>query len=323
MESHALAALYGALIGDAAGGPLEFFRGELKDEHMHAAVSMKGGGRLRLARGQVTDDGELQLALMHALGQSRTGFQRELLENSARAYNAWVRSKPIDCGATCMFGFTQVSEDRDLDEALINIRTHNWESKANGSLMRSLPLAIHYCHRPEMLPNRCYWDGQLSHPNPTCVAACTMYCLTVASLLVDPRDVPGAIARARKWGEAYGPEEVVEWLAEALSANLDDVTLSQGHVKHAFKLAYYHLNNRSTYTHALWDTLRRLGDTDTNACIVGGLVAARAGMTDITVAWRVAVDGTDAQRPAWLSTRGLHHKFERLWSGKPGRNCDR
>ena len=58
--------LIGGMVGDAAGAVLEF-RSKVSIEDVEWAMSMPGGGPHNVARGQVTDDSELDLALLHAL----------------------------------------------------------------------------------------------------------------------------------------------------------------------------------------------------------------------------------------------------------------
>lgn len=54
-----------------------------------------------------------------------------------------------------------------------------------------------------------------------------------------------------------------------------------GFVRHAFTAAFYHLGQGTDYREALAATLAQGGDTDTNACIVGGLIGALHGIEGI------------------------------------------
>ena len=58
-----------------------------------------------------------------------------------------------------------------------------------------------------------------------------------------------------------------------------------GHIKHAFELSFHFLykyDGSKTYYH---DSIRSViqlgGDTDTNACIVGGMLGALCGIKNI------------------------------------------
>ena len=53
--------------GSRQGSCLEFLGHRLDDAELDDVLAMKGGGVFRVAPGQVTDDGELTLALARAL----------------------------------------------------------------------------------------------------------------------------------------------------------------------------------------------------------------------------------------------------------------
>ncbi len=92
----AMGCLLGACIGDAAGATLEFLGRKPTLEEVDHALTMPGGGKLKVAPGQITDDGELTLCLAQGLSK-RMSFQ---LEAVARRYADWVRSFPFDMGFT-------------------------------------------------------------------------------------------------------------------------------------------------------------------------------------------------------------------------------
>ena len=89
-----MGAVLGALIGDAAGATLEFLGRQPTAVEVEQALGMCGGGIWNTAPGQITDDGELTLALLQALaGQPRYDVNR-----AARAYRLWYLSAPFDIG---------------------------------------------------------------------------------------------------------------------------------------------------------------------------------------------------------------------------------
>lgn len=89
-------------------------------------------------------------------------------------------------------------------------------------------------------------------------------------------------------------KEKAEAQADARASDCDilrdlNVRQDEGHVKHAFIMAFYFLlryANGCTYELALRETIRQGGETDSNACAVGGLLGAAIGHEDIPVAMR-------------------------------------
>jgi ADP-ribosylglycohydrolase len=60
--------------------------------------------------------------------------------------------------------------------------------------------------------------------------------------------------------------------------------------------AAHHLHD---YEGATWATLSGFGDIDTNAAMVGGIVASSVGLENIPTAWRAAREPL----PDWLLAR--------------------
>ena len=83
---YATGAVLGALLGDAAGGVLEFLGRQPTELEVERALDMPGGGVLNLAPGQYTDDGELTVTLLHVLAQNQGIYE---VEQVARAYAEW------------------------------------------------------------------------------------------------------------------------------------------------------------------------------------------------------------------------------------------
>lgn len=117
-----------------------------------------------------------------------------------------------------------------------------------------------------------------------------------------------------------GTEEVLGWLDDACAGKLPDCHPQAGYVRIAFTHAFHHLRMESSYTVALRQVLSGGGDTDTNACIVGGLVGAHCGVHEVppTMAQAVLECGTQhgRERPVWLRTGVGYFKVARGLFGR-------
>jgi ADP-ribosyl-[dinitrogen reductase] hydrolase len=300
----ALGAVLGALVGDAAGAVLEFFGREIVDADVEHALTMPGGGTWGVAPGQITDDGELTMSLLNALVESPA--PAAVARNAAHHYARWVESDPFDIGATtrsamgCLRDPAAAARAREhgVDVVMAEAaQARCMGSKANGSLMRATPLAVWGAGRTdEVLIAAVQDDALLSHPNPACVDAAVVYVLAIASLIRAPGDVASARRSASAWAEASACGEVRGWLDEANAGVRVPYTPQDGFVRIAFTHAFRHLSAGTSYAEALRETLAGGGDTDTNACIVGGLLGARWGADAIPEAMRSAVLGCDTGR---------------------------
>jgi ADP-ribosylglycohydrolase len=158
---------------------------------------------------------------------------------------------------------------------------NNASSKANGALMRITPLAV--ASAKWSAEEAIQWarvDAAMTHPHVTCQAVNAAYVLAVRHLILSPGDSEGAVNAAHAYLAAEH-NEALEWLHEAIEGQLPDAHPQAGYVRIAFTYAFHHLSRRSSLRQALADTLLMGGDTDTNACIVGGLMGAYRGITKL------------------------------------------
>lgn len=287
--NHAWGALVGVWCGDAAGALLEGFGPGAADRAIHECLTMVGGGPHNVDPGAITDDGELTAALLRAITTYSGVWYNFPLEEVAAAYRTWYASKPFDIGYTCRSAFAHKDVIGQTMTEYVSTLERNKVSQANGALMRIMPVAV-WCAsiarseglKPEAV--RAYIreyaasDARLSHPNDVCVEANILYCVAAAHLINNPGDGLGALAQVEAELESgHYVTDVVSWYRTSSTLIGDNFCENGGHVKHAFRAAFYHLRRRSTYEETLRDILRRGGDTDTNCAIAGGLIGALHG----------------------------------------------
>lgn len=334
----AMGCLLGALVGDAAGATLEFLGRKPTIEDANRAMQIPGGGVWNVAPGQITDDGELTLCLAQALAES----QKFEIESIAQNYARWIDSNPFDIGTTTSASLGAYSQGNFL--GLFRTRSyaatmtraaakHCMSSKANGSLMRISPLGIWgYRFSDEELASFAQQDSQLSHPNPSCGYAVACYTIAIASLMRELGDRPMAFSRSKNWLELQEKnaqdgleitaiEEVLSWLLDAENNVTVEYSPHIGFVKIAFTHAFRHLLLDSDYEEAISETLLGGGDTDTNACIVGGLIGAACGVTAIPESMKHPVLTCDTRsgkspRPDFLSAKQVPSIVEKLLKSK-------
>jgi ADP-ribosylglycohydrolase len=304
-----LRALWGALIGDACGATLEFYPKEITEKDVNHAMTMPGGGMLRVGPGQITDDGELSMALWCVLRNSNpaNGYP---LEKVAEAYVKWYDSMPFDIGRTCSIAFEAIHDQekegwtqQSLDQVLREIKSMSSSSEANGAMMRASPNAVwHAIHanrldKPHeevahMAANAASEDARLSHPSAVTRDANAVYVYAITLLLLgsSPSDT---ITHIEKYTVC---DTVRRWIEESKQPSLGNYKENAGHVHHAFVAALWFLRHPFIgFEEALKMILMKGGDTDTNAAIVGAMVACYQPLSDVM---RRAVHTFDCARPA-------------------------
>ena len=294
-------AMLGALIGDAAGAVLEFCDAEITEEMAEEALAFPGGGPHRIGKGQITDDGELTLALWRALcgGQERP---RAMM----RAYADWLYSVPFDCGFTCQNAFdgcSNVLEGTMTMKAYTKgVRSMNGRSEANGALMRATAIASYvdrFHHGDTALGvELAKQDALLSHPSLVCVEVNQVY--VYALLLLLEGKTPSAVVEEldRYIVDKVRSKCIHTWyFQESLDISEMGCRHQAGHVRWGFVQAMYFLRHPEVgFKEALQRVLMLGGDTDTNACIVGGLVACYQEIPDALSGPVIAFDSTKEGR---------------------------
>ena len=139
-------------------------------------------------------------------------------------------------------------------------------------------------------------DSTLSHPNQSCQDAVACYAIAIANLMRKPGDRHTAFHATRTWADTNANAEVRGWLDDAEN-NLNYPYHPQaGFIRIAFTHAFRLLIQGADYMTALREVLAGGGDTDTNACIVGGLIGAADGSAVIPAEITKAVIECDTSK---------------------------
>lgn len=234
-------------------------------------------------------------------------WQARQIERIAKQYAAWVESDPFDVGNTtrtslgCFLRSTHWRAICGRDGYAAGMRQAAAQgcadSKANGSLMRATPLGIWgYRFSDADLAEFARQDSALSHPNQSCQDAVACYVIAIANLMRIPGDRHTAFHATRIWADANANAEVRGWLDDAEN-NLNYPYHPQaGFIRIAFTHAFRLLMQGADYMTAMREILAGGGDTDTNACIVGGLIGAADGSDVIPAEMAKAVIECDTSK---------------------------
>lgn len=298
MEARISGCLFGGAVVDAVGIPIEFKQNPSEAEIQHA-MTIGGGGTHNVGRFQVSDDTELQMALLHALynNPKETG---NIFDSIAYEYSLWIRSFPFDSGATCSRAFLiEPSCENIADKMYRNAQNHNLSSQANGHAMRISPLIIYALHlSDDDLVKIVGLDASLSHPNKVCLETNAIYAIAMKRLLLDETPEK-ALEDAEQWAKNYACNDVNSWLKIARNTQQVkklSVYKNMGWIKWAFILTFYHLRKKTSYKDAIYQVIRLGGDSDTSACIVGSVIGALHGIEGIPKEWVDKVRNFDSTK---------------------------
>ena len=286
--------IWGHLVGDAAGVPYEF-----KQPGQIGAIEFGGGGAHGQPVGTWSDDGALMLALLDSLLRDRSaGKDRFDPADQGQRFLAWADTKQytpdgdgrFDIGGATRAALARLRQGTPAEAA----GGTDDMSNGNGSLMRILPLAlVERDIADETLVDHARRASAVTHGHPIAQTACALYCL-VARRLLAGAEPTAALADARK-------------LLRSLCAGRDAQALDtleawtgrsgQGYVVDAFWSAWDAFAGAAGYREAIERAIQYGNDTDTTACIAGGLAGVHWGIDGIPPEWLAVMRGRSIVAP--------------------------
>jgi ADP-ribosyl-[dinitrogen reductase] hydrolase len=271
LVARAEAAYLGLALGDALGATVEFMTPREIRARYGVHREIRGGGWLRLRAGMVTDDTTMSLALGRAIIEE--GRVDALA--CARAFDAWMRAKPIDIGNTVrrnLITFRQTGNP---------VAPPSEHDAGNGALMRALPVALATLGQDEAAV-RAASDAQahVTHHNPDSDAATHFLTLALQDALRGAclRDIyrnrikPFVESNPRFAFRPRRRENPSGWVVETMQAVLQA------------------LIDSANFEECLIDVVNRGGDADTTGAIAGMLAGALHGREGIPSRWIKALD---------------------------------
>ena len=267
--SRAQGCLLGQVAGDSLGSLVEFASAEeVRKLYPDGPRELADGGTWNTLAGQPTDDSEMAIGLARAiLSADRISAEAALL-----AYRIWLQSEPFDVGSTVRAGLSGASPP---------------ESQANGSLMRVSPLAVAaHALAAEDAVALARADSALTHSHPVCGDAVAAFVVAIGHALRHA-DGPAAYEAARAWAKEAGAQPAVRDVLEAARERPPGCDgASRGWVLIALQNAFFELLHAPSLEEGVVATVRRGGDTDTNAAIAGALLGAVHGRDGVPLQWR-------------------------------------
>jgi ADP-ribosyl-[dinitrogen reductase] hydrolase len=298
-------AVWGHLVGDAAGLPFEGL----------SAASLPPDVLPPTSPLDWSDDGALMLAQLDSLlwgGYDPRDFARRALLWLREGVYASSGQPGFGIGRTTLRALLRVEAGEPAERAGGARETDN----GNGSLMRILPVGL--AAGQEMTAGELIQSAQrlssVTHRHPRAQVACGAYALIVHELVwsrrpeMPWRTVDAALTQLTGY---YAATEQEAYLAEVDVMRGWDARTGTGYVVDSFWSACEAAFSTESYPAAVEQAIRFGNDTDTTAAIAGGLAGARWGLGGVPSEWRTALRG------ASLAERLVEDLRGRLLAGQP------
>ncbi len=270
LEQRAVAAYLGLAIGDALGATVEFMTPREIACRYGQHREIVGGGWLGLARGAVTDDTTMALAL----GESILAAGRVEAESAAQAFDRWMRAKPVDIGNTVRRGILNY---RNRGQTVVPPGEHD---AGNGACMRTLPVALatHHLSDEQMvaasrLQSHITHNNRLADAGTECVNRMIQQSLDGAPLNAL---MSGPVGRLL--------EEYPEYRFRGRTEQNPG-----GYIVETLRAVFQSLFDSDSFEGCMVEVVNRGGDADTTGAIAGMVAGAHYGLDAIPKRWLAAL----------------------------------
>lgn len=289
--------LYGLLIGDALGVPYEFHSvGEIPAYHEIEMTPPEGFPRAHrgVLPGTWSDDGAQALCLLDSLVTCGQFCLKDFSDRLLCWYEEgkWaVDGKVFDVGIQTGEALNAYRAGLAPEQCGI-LRP---DGKGNGALMRALPLALWHRGMDMELVLAAHDQCRITHGNPCNQVCCALYCLAARYLVAGQAFAPALAQAVRVLRELYREmpdcEQELEWSIrpdEPWQGN------GSGYVVDCLRSAFMILLRAESYEEAVKQAVMLGDDTDTTACVTGGLAGILFGEEGIPARWRKTLRGREA-----------------------------
>jgi ADP-ribosyl-[dinitrogen reductase] hydrolase len=222
-----------------------------------------GGGWLYLKPGQVTDDTEMSLALGKALiiaGQWD-------LKGIADHFLGWMKSKPVDIGATCRRGIRDYKFKNQLQ-----VPYNEWDA-GNGAAMRMAPVALFTLGDNDLLQKYALEQARLTHNHTLSDAAC---------IVIGKMVQQGIFGADRHQLHETTRELVAKYKSFRFNNYHGNAS---PYVVDTLQTVFHYLFSTASFEECLIGVVNQGGDADTTGAIAGMIAGALYGPDAIPARW--------------------------------------
>ena len=281
--------LYGFVIGDALGVPVEFMSREKLIKN--PVTSMLGYRNHNVEEGVWSDDTSMTLATIDSIINCNGLNYNDMMNNFLMWYGKYkytATNKVFDIGRTTYDALLDYAENKKNP---VECGLKGINDNGNGSLMRMLPIAI-YCYynkynEPEIY-NIVKDVSSLTHAHEISILGCYLYVLYIINIL-NGNDKYESLDILKKVNlNKFSNEAINEYkriLKENISKEKINNIYSSGYVIHTLESVLYVILNTDSFDQALIGAINLGEDTDTIGAITGSIAGILYRYDSIPEKW--------------------------------------
>ena len=290
--------LYGFIVGDAFGVPVEFQdREELQN---NPVVDMLEYGTHHVPKGTWSDDTSMTLATMDSLSVNNGIDYNDMMERFVEwSSNAMYTATDtvFDIGITtrkALYNYYS-NKNNPVGCGLDDVR-----SNGNGSLMRIMPVCFYLSNRrmnEDDKVNIINNISSLTHAHEISKMGCYIYNKFIDALLHGKDKNAAYNYICNRDYNRYYSKETIDVYKRILDGNLKSIDIkdisSSGYVVSTLESVLWTILNTDNYRDSIIKSVNLGNDTDTVAAITGSLAGLLYGIDNIPKEWLDAIPKKD------------------------------
>ena len=303
IQQRFLGGLWGSLVGDALGVPVEFQGREAIRKN--PVQGMRSGGTHGQKAGTWSDDGALLLCSAESFVEK--GFD---IDDMGSRFVRWfelglwsAHGVNFDIGIATRTALNKISQGAPAGTAGGRDEYDN----GNGSLMRILPVALASLREPDTaFADRLCRASAITHGHARAQMACVFHGLVVRALMKGLCPGEAVTETTDCFQRLYQGSAEFNSFATLLSGRIAQLAEpeigSSGYVMHTLKASLWCLLTTNSFADCVLKAVNLGDDTDTTGCVAGGLAGVCHGLGSIPDAWLEAL-------PRQAELKGLFDLF--------------
>lgn len=285
-----LGGLYGSLVGDALGVPVEFAPRETRKKD--PVLGMRSQGAHGQPAGTWSDDGSLLLCSAESLTEKSFDLQ-DMGERFLQwfEFGHWAAHGLVfDIGNATRQALLRIRHDTPAIQAGGRDQYDN----GNGSLMRILPVVLANLHEDEStFVTRIEQASAITHGHARSKMACVFHGLMVRALMVGLRH-EDALRQAQAcfagiYERSSEFNHFTKVMGSDLAARAERDIQSGGYVIDTLTASIWCLLTTDNFADCVLKAVNLGDDTDTTGCVAGGLAGVTYGLDAIPTEWRLSL----------------------------------
>lgn len=282
-------AIFGHVIGDALGVPVEYSLRAKLDKH--PVDRMLANGTHNMPQGTWSDDSSMMLCTLASIIEKQDVDSQDIMHRfSMWAKNGYMTpyGKPFGIGRTTLKSIGKYLRG----EIVAKCGCLSEKDNGNGSLMRILPVSLFNCFNNNIGENedllRIHKISSLTHAHERSCVACGIYDF-IFKEIVKLQNKSSIYLGLEKAANHYkhNPEfQSYKRLFEIGFCHLSKEEIkSSGYVVDTLEAAVWCLLNSENYRDTILKAVNLGGDTDTIAAVAGGIAGTLYGYDDLPKEW--------------------------------------